>query len=427
MRDAPTRPDQAAPAPDMLGSGRVTFPAAESVTLPSPATASLAALSAQPSRAKRRKRSRLRFLAPLLFMVIPTALTGVYLWGWAADQYSSEIRFSVRRQSPVRPVGEGSGGAAGALAGGNPAIAMLHDGQVVVQYLRSRQAMDDVAQAVDLNTIYARAGEDPIARLTPGSAAEDRLLHWRRFVEPRFDLTSGVVTVDVSAFTPDDALAVARASLTAAERLVDGISSRARQDAVRFSEGSVAESAALLATAREKLADYRNRTAVLSPSLSAGADTGLEAKLREQLSEARGQLAVMRGQYLNPNAPQMKTILDRIGSLENELKAVAARLAGPQGANSATSLASVTTGYAGLEADERIAQSQYERSLASLQMAKAEAAQQSVYIDAFVRPAMAERASWPIRWRMLLEVAAGAFAVWALLSLLGRAVRDHVD
>jgi capsular polysaccharide transport system permease protein len=69
----------------------------------------------------------------------------------------------------------------------------------------------------------------------------------------------------------------------------------------------------------------------------------------------------------------------------------------------------------------------YERALYALQDAKNAAAQQSVYLDAFVRPALPQESVYPVRWRVVLETALSAFAAWCLLQLLYHGIRDHID
>ena len=80
-----------------------------------------------------------------------------------------------------------------------------------------------------------------------------------------------------------------------------------------------------------------------------------------------------------------------------------------------------------LEIDEQIAARVYERALDALQDARNAAAQQSIYLAAFVRPALPQDSTYPIRWRVMLETALISFAAWCLLQLLYHGIRDHID
>ena len=63
----------------------------------------------------------------------------------------------------------------------------------------------------------------------------------------------------------------------------------------------------------------------------------------------------------------------------------------------------------------------------ALQDARNAAAQQSVYLAAFVRPSLPEESMYPVRWRVTLETALISFAAWCLLQLLYHGIRDHID
>ena len=385
-----------------------------------------AAEAQAPVRRRRRRVSRLVSL--LLVVAVPVGAVSVYLWGFATDQYVSEFRFAVRQQHPLRIE---PGGMSSALSGGNPLLAVIADSEVVLQYLGSRQIVDDISDTVNQDRIYAQAEADWWARLEPGTSAERRLRYWKRMVDPFFDLTTGVVSVTVRAFHPEDALGVASAALAASERLVNDMSARAHNDAVAYAKTQVAEAEARLKKAEADIAEYRNRSAVLFPQLQATTDSSLEGRLREQLADSRSTMAALLKQGVSPNAQQIRILQSRIAATEAEIADVRGgmtRPAAPAADGAAAGpLASVLTGYSALEVEERIAEKVYERALSALQDANNEANQQLVYLDAFVRPALAEESLYPVRWRILLETALGSFAAWCLGMLLLHGIRDHLD
>ena len=182
----------------------------------------------------RRRRRIGRLLSLLLAVALPTALMGTYLYRYADNQYISEFRFSVRRQAPLRvDPSAGSSMAAGLSPSLN--LAMINDSEIVVQYLKSRQVIDDITAAgIDLDRIYAQQDNDLLAHLSPGATAEERLRYWHRIVDPFFDLTNGIVSVQVRAFRPEDARIVADKALQLAETLVNHMSSRAQADQLAY-------------------------------------------------------------------------------------------------------------------------------------------------------------------------------------------------
>jgi hypothetical protein len=116
-----------------------------------------------------------------------------YLHGIAADQYISEFRFSVRRQMPLK-METTAAGMSEAPAGIAAAMAVITDSQMVVQYLKSAQIIEDmIAAGVDLDAIYAGSDHDLWAHLRRNATLEDRQRYWKSMVDPFFDMSNGIV------------------------------------------------------------------------------------------------------------------------------------------------------------------------------------------------------------------------------------------
>ena len=393
---------------------------AETTRKPRVAADTAAAIRRRRSRARRMR----RIAGFLLLAVAPTVGAGIYLYGYASDQYVSEIRFSVRQQAPIRSEGPSM---ASALGGGNPLLAIVTDSETVVQYLSSRQVIDDLDGRVDMDEVYARMDADLYARMAPGLPAEKRLRYWKEMVDPYFDMTSGVVSVKVRAFRPDDARNVASVVLALSEKLVNDLSSRAHGDAVAYADKEAAAADDKLKSVEADMAAYRNRHAVLFPQMQATASSNVETSLREKLVEARATLSTLSTQGVAPDSPQARILRARASSLESEISGMQSNMTRPGEAEGSPPLASVLGGYNALETREKIQEKVLEHALSVQQDAHNAAAQQSVYLNAFVKPSLPQSSIYPVRWKELLAVALAGFVAWAISSLVVQGIRDHVD
>jgi hypothetical protein len=168
---------------------------------------------------KRTSRRRWRLASLLLAVAIPTAVVGGYLHGYASDQYVTQFRLSIRHQAPLRvdPTGGSAPGESLADAGGSSAmLEMVNDSQIVTQYLKSRQIIDDMAAAgVGLPAIYARGDADWLARMRPNASAEERQRYWQRMVDPFFDQTTGIRRQDDAGIAEESNISVPGMSPTA--------------------------------------------------------------------------------------------------------------------------------------------------------------------------------------------------------------------
>lgn len=381
-----------------------------------------------PIQPRSRKR-RWRMVSLLMAVVLPTALAGIYLYRYADDQYVTEFRFSVRREAPLRMDATASSTLPASLGGSTSPLAVITDSQVVIQYLKSRQVIDDIAASgVDLDAIYARTDKDFLAHLRPHASAEERLRYWRRMIDPFFDMSTGIVSVQVRAFNPTDAQVVAATALRLAEKLVNNMSSRAHDDVLAYATREVGTSEARLKAAQDTITSFRNRHAVLFPEMQATSDTSVEGKVWENLIEAKTAFNAQLAVGVSADSMQMRMLGNRIAAMETALRDVHGRMAqaGAGGASDA-SLASVMSEYDVLHLDQEIAAKVYERALMALQDAKNAASQQSVYLAAFVRPALPQESMYPVRWRIMTETALLSFVAWCLLQLLYHGIRDHID
>ncbi len=370
-------------------------------------------------RLARRQRS-LSFLACVF---LPTMIVGGYEYLLASDQYISEFKFVVRQQAPQNAA---PAGLLSALGGGNPMLAVIEDSEIVVQYIGSLQILSDLRGRISLDEIYSTPRADWFSRLSQGRPTERQITYWQRMVKPDFDLSSGVVTVQVHAFTPQDALRVAKDVLESSQTLVNQISVTARQNALSYAGQTADLAQARLKNDETALAAYRNKYSVLFPEMNAQSSTSVTADLTQQLSEAQADLASLLGMGQNADSPQVRILRVRIAAIQTQINQMAARLAASNG-GSAPSLATIVSGYDTLTETEKLDEQLYASDLLALQNARNNAAETSVYLESFVQPNLPGVSIYPERGLVTAETALAGFIAWILLTLVLNTLRDQLD
>jgi len=362
--------------------------------------------------------ARRRFGLPgsfLLLVALPTLLFGAWQYLVAADQYAIDIRFAVRPADPAR-AGLSAGMMAG-LAAGNT------DAHAVVQHLQSREAILGVAQHADVRAILGRDHADWLARLDPAAPLERALPAWRRQVRPYFDRTSGIVTVEIRAFSPPDALALARGVEATAEAVVNAMSARSRRELLDAAARDVAAAEARFAAARAAVQAFRENRQTVDPRRSAAAYSEHLVRLQSELIAQRAQLATLRGVMSEAAAP-VAQLRAAIRGTQDQITAVQARLteAAPEGA----ALSETIGGYEAIETEAIFAQRAYEAAMSALERARAEAQRQQVYLAPVVRPVLPEHALYPARLTNTLTIFATALLAWFVGLIALRALKEHI-
>jgi capsular polysaccharide transport system permease protein len=284
--------------------------------------------------------------------------------------------------------------------------------------------VDDVDKALDLRRLYASPAADWWSRLSDPAPIEALVAYWRTRVDAFYDPGDATIVVSTRAFSPDDALAVAHAVVTACDTKVNSVSLKMREDALRQSEAEVAQTETRLAGVLTEIRDFRNREGLIDPAKTAAASAETAARLQEDLVRANTRLATLRA-YMHDNSPTIAVLKAQIRSLEAQRRALAASVANPNPAKGDASSGALGT-FEALENRRQFAEDAYHHALDGLDRARADANRQQVYIASFVPPSLAEASLYPRRWRAIGIVALVSFAAWAVGSLTLQSIRDHL-
>jgi capsular polysaccharide transport system permease protein len=396
-------------------------------------------LAATLPRKVRKRRSVGLWASFLLMVALPALAAGLYYGLVVSNQYVSEFRFAVRSQdfSPA-------GATAASTALGSAARAGVYtDNFLVIDYLSSRQAVEDLMKTVDLRAMYSRAGVDRLSRLRGEETMENLVTYWQSMIDASFDMATGLALVRVRAFTPEDAHEIAATLVGQSERLVNEVSGRARRDAVKFAEADVARAEDRLRGARAGLRQFRDLEQTPDAARTAGGTLDLAMKLRGELAGLQSQLASLRT-YMDPNAPTVKVLESRIAatvkqiaSIEREIgkggrDAGAAATAGGTATSGTTAagaqpvLSDMLSNYEDVDLSRQFAEKYYETTLSALELARSEAAAQQTYVATYVQPALAQASEYPRRVVSILIVFLAAGALWFISVMIFYSIRDHV-
>jgi len=377
------------------------------------------ALAPAASQRPQRARPSLRALSFVALVLMPTAVSAVYYFAVAADQYVTEFRFTLNTVDPPRvdPLSLLTGNATHSPA--------ALDSQILVQYMTSRAIVDDIGGSLDLRRMFSPPSADWWARLPRPAPIEELVRYWKGQVDPFYDPAEGTVTVRLRAFAPTDALRLSQVVVAACEKLVNDLSLRARRDALRQSESELARAEARLKSALGEIRAFRDREGLIDPARTAAATGVLATRLRDEVVRASADLSTLRS-YMRDDAPSVKILKARIRSLEAQQRSLAREMTDPDKTRSDT-MSRVLGSYEQLESEHKFAETAYQHALHSLDQARANADRQHVFVANFIPPSLPEEALYPRRWRSLGIVTLLAFAVWGIGGLTIQSVRDHLS
>ena len=356
-------------------------------------------------------------ISTLLCIVVPVSLAALFYAQIAANQYVSEFKLALR--GPERSLDGGNPGASGGI--GPSSL----DAFVVTELINSRQMVTDVGRVVDLRKVFASPKADFYYRLRLPATQEDLIDHWKKVVAAHFDMLTGIVTVSVRTFSPEESLLVARAIAKAADDAVFKMSERARQDLVRFADEDVKRAEAGMQRARLALRDFRVQEQIMDATKTAAASSDLVSQYRAELSRLYQQLSAL-GTQLAASSPQIQQLKTQIAATEREIARLSKSVGEGVGRNTAELSPTVLAQFDSLSADLQIAEKVYGSVLEGRQRAQANADRRTSYVTLFVEPSLPDASLFPQRTTSVVLVALISAMTWFLGLLVIASIRDHL-
>jgi capsular polysaccharide transport system permease protein len=383
-----------------------------------PSLVSLPLAARMPALRARLKRWAKAHRGALVFVGLPTLLAALYYFVIAADLYASEARFIVR--SAARAPLTGLAGflqAPGGMGSSQSDVYSVHD------FILSRDAVTALQGKLDVRAIFGRPEADFLAaypNLIDRDNAEDFHHYYQSRVNVFYDTTTGLCTLIVKAFRPEDAQALAVQVLDEAEVLINRLNDRARGNAVRDAQEQVQAAEAAVEAAQQNMLAFRKREVLLDPGKASGAMFDTLAKMQAEVSAARARLAELDRN--SPGSPLRTELESHIRALEQQVAAQRGRLAGGN-----ASMAPKISEYDQLLLRQEFAAKELTSAMSSLETARADARRQQVYLDRVVNAGLPDRALYPRRVSSVLTVFVSCFLLYSIGALLLAGFREHAQ
>ena len=353
----------------------------------------------------------------LVGVVLPVLVSAIYFFLIASDQYVSESRFVIK--APNQRSGQISTFAnliqTTGLSGGQ------EQSNQVIDYVRSRSALQALSKEVPLGKIYASDSADFVSRFPKPwqqDAREDLHDYYREKVVIDRDADTGLVVLRTTAFDPKDAARINESLLRQSETLVNELNERARVSAISESESRVQEAEARAMAARKAMASYRNKAELVDPLKQAGGVVEIANRLITERAALEAQLSTLR--RVTPDHPSIGALRERIASLTQEIDQQTARIVG--GGNS---ISGKLPAYEALALEQELSSQLVMLARASLEQARTDALKQQFYLERVVDPNVPDLPEYPHAWRNVLTILGFAICLYFIAWMLVVGILEH--
>lgn len=350
-----------------------------------------------------------------VLVIAPLFLVASYLTFVAHDQYHSRAAFSIRSEQANAAVS----GLLGALT--QVSSGSASDADILYDYIRSQEIVEDIQKQINLTAIYQRAPGDWYFSLSQDATIEDLFNKWNSMVQVSHESTNGILQIQAEAFSPEDAQLVVETILAKSSDLVNKLSDAARNDAIKFSTEMLTEAEANVFGIRRKLTEFRRANKIVDPTADAAGQLGILNALQSELATAlvdRDSLA----SFAQEDDPRLSTLDTRIQSITARIEAERNNLSGTlENANKVD----IYGEYEDLRVQQEFANAAYTQALAGLASARADGRRQARYLAVHVQPTLAQTSLYPRKFLLLVLTGLFGLLAWAISMLLYYNVRDN--
>jgi len=291
----------------------------------------------------------------------------------------------------------------------------------VLQYIRSRNALEDLLKQTNVRAKYSNRGADFLSRF-PGPLRDDTFETFYRYygsvVGANTDPDSGLAVLEVRAFTTEDAYDLNSRLLDLSEALVNRLNQRAEGRAISEAERRVLQAEERVRNARLALSAYRNQQALFDPGKQAAGVLEISNKLVSEQAALQAQLDLML--RVAPRNPSIPAIRNRIGAIGREIGAQIGRAVGTP-----TGIASKVGAYEKLQVEQEFATQMLTAANTSLETARTEAQKQQFYLERVVEPNKPDDSTLPNRLKRILVVFCASVCLYFIGWMLVVGVLEH--
>ncbi|KAA0911382.1 ABC transporter permease [Pusillimonas sp. ANT_WB101] len=354
-------------------------------------------------------------------VVVPMLLGVLYYTVFAADRYVSSA------QAVVRQAGSESSapmpGLALMIAGGvNPSS--REETLYLREYITSIDMLKVLQKDLNWNDHYNQQVLDPLYWLSESAPQEDVLKFYRRVVQARYDETTGLLTVEVQALTPEFAEQVLQAILHESERFVDELSHNMALEQVRFANEQMEVARENYSSKQQEMLEFQNVNELLNAQASAESRATIIGSLEAELTKERASLKTLQS-TLGNTTPQVRQQRVRIKALEQQLDAEKRTLTSNTKAGGQLNV--IAAKYRDVEMAVGIAEQSYKASVVAVENARIEAGKKIRSLVKIVTPNMPQEAVYPTRVYNLATLFIVLLLIYGIAAFVLATIEDHRD
>ncbi|UNM97475.1 ABC transporter permease [Ignatzschineria rhizosphaerae] len=355
-------------------------------------------------------------------MIIPFVIAAIYLFVFASNRYVSSSQVVVRQQES----GQQAGMPGLALLMGAVDPVSREDTLYLKEYIVSHDMLQVLEKKLNWTDNYSGKWNDPLFYLSSSAPSEEKLKFYQRMVTTNYDETTGLLQVDVQAFSSEYAQAVLKEILVQSEIFVNNITRSMADEQLAFARRELLASTERYEEKQAELLAFQNEHNLFNAEVTAESMSQIVSNLEAEIVKEKARLNALKTR-LADNAPQIRSQENKINALIKQLEAEQRKITSGdfKAAEDILNLNTIAFEYRRLQVDLLVAEEFYKTSLAIVENAKLETIKNIRSLIAVVQPNLPEKASYPRTIYNLITIFIVLLLLYGITQFLLASIRDH--
>lgn len=236
---------------------------------------------------------------------------------------------------------------------------------------------------------------------------EDFLKYYQSKIKIVYDDLTGLMSINIQAFSPEDAKKIADCILKESERFINEISHKIAREQMNFAKEELEKASLELSKTQSEINQFQDLNSTIDPISQAKTQAMIKSQIEEKIIAKEVELATLNS-YLNSNTPQVKALNSEINALKTQLKKEANKLTSK---NKNDKLNYLVTDFTNLSFKLKFAEEAYKLALTSYEKARLDANKKIKQVIIISSPNLAETSVFP---NIIYDV----FSVFFILTLI---------
>lgn len=349
----------------------------------------------------------------IIIVIIPILMLLFYYLFIATDKFVSESKVTIK-QTGQQP----SSFNIGFLSLGG--LSTREDTMFLKEYILSHDMLDYLERKLGLRNLYQSKKIDFFQRLSSDATQEEFLKYFQKnIVKVMFDDVSGILTIKVFSFSPEDAKRINEAILEQCERYINAISHKIAKEQMNFIEQELSYANQKMQIAKNNLIKFQNTYKVMDPTQEAQAKAALISQLEAQLANQEAQLKTLLT-YLKEDSFQVQALKNQIKALREQIEKEKAKTVGGD-----TRLNKLALEYLKLKLDADFAADVYKATLSAFETTRVEASRKLKNLVIIASPNLPEEALYPRKAYNLTLATVLLLLIYGILRIVIGIIKEH--